>query len=50
MAPKKNKSDAHSIGSKLALVIKSGKVVLGYRSVRILDPRDQEKILVEILN
>jgi large subunit ribosomal protein L30e len=32
MAPKKSKTDAHSIGSKLALVMKSGKVVLGYRS------------------
>ncbi|AEO63619.1 L30e-like protein [Canariomyces notabilis] len=32
MAPKKSKSDAQSIGAKLALVIKSGKVVLGYRS------------------
>jgi large subunit ribosomal protein L30e len=32
MAPKKSKSEAQSIGSKLALVIKSGKVVLGYRS------------------
>ncbi|KAK5660082.1 hypothetical protein OQA88_13551 [Cercophora sp. LCS_1] len=32
MAPKKNKNDAQSIGAKLALVIKSGKVVLGYRS------------------
>ena len=50
MAPKKNKNDAHSIGSKLALVIKSGKVVLGYRSVRILDTRNQEKILAEIFH
>ncbi|KAK4188031.1 putative cytosolic 60S ribosomal protein Rpl30 [Podospora australis] len=32
MAPKKSKSDAQSIGSKLALVIKSGKVVIGYKS------------------
>ncbi|KAK0708801.1 50S ribosomal protein L30e-like protein [Apiosordaria backusii] len=32
MAPKKSKSDAQSIGAKLALVMKSGKVVLGYRS------------------
>ncbi|GAB0143725.1 60S ribosomal protein L30 [Epichloe bromicola] len=33
MAPqKKNKKDANSINSKLALVMKSGKVTLGYRS------------------
>ncbi|KAK4219738.1 50S ribosomal protein L30e-like protein [Rhypophila decipiens] len=32
MAPKKSKSDAQSIGAKLALVIKSGRVTLGYRS------------------
>ncbi|KAB5525680.1 50S ribosomal protein L30e-like protein [Coniochaeta sp. 2T2.1] len=32
MAPKKSKGDAHSINSKLALVMKSGKVVLGYKS------------------
>ncbi|KAK1836035.1 60S ribosomal protein L30 [Podospora conica] len=32
MAPKKTKNDAQSVGTKLALVIKSGKVVLGYRS------------------
>ncbi|KAH8893531.1 L30e-like protein [Thozetella sp. PMI_491] len=32
MAPKKNKSEAQSIGSKLALVVKSGKICLGYRS------------------
>ncbi|KZL82357.1 60s ribosomal protein l30, partial [Colletotrichum incanum] len=33
MAPvKKNKKDQNSINSKLALVIKSGKVILGYKS------------------
>ncbi|KAI1501482.1 50S ribosomal protein L30e-like protein [Biscogniauxia marginata] len=32
MAPKKNKKDANSINSKLALVLKSGKVTLGYKS------------------
>jgi large subunit ribosomal protein L30e len=32
MAVKKSKSEAQNIGTKLALVIKSGKVVLGYRS------------------
>ncbi|KAK1770818.1 50S ribosomal protein L30e-like protein [Phialemonium atrogriseum] len=32
MAPKKSKGDAHSLNTKLALVIKSGKVVLGYKS------------------
>ncbi|KAF7550970.1 hypothetical protein G7046_g7848 [Stylonectria norvegica] len=33
MAPvKKSKKDANSINSKLALVMKSGKVVLGYKS------------------
>ncbi|KAI9900418.1 hypothetical protein N3K66_004680 [Trichothecium roseum] len=33
MAPtKKNKKDANSINSKLALVMKSGKVTLGYKS------------------
>jgi large subunit ribosomal protein L30e len=33
MAPmKKNKKDANSITSKLALVLKSGKVTLGYKS------------------
>ncbi|KAL1845103.1 hypothetical protein VTK73DRAFT_1123 [Phialemonium thermophilum] len=32
MAPKKTKSDSHSLNAKLALVMKSGKVVLGYRS------------------
>ncbi|KAI1102110.1 hypothetical protein M426DRAFT_318333 [Hypoxylon sp. CI-4A] len=32
MAPKKNKKDANSINSRLALVMKSGKVTLGYKS------------------
>ncbi|KAI0156912.1 cytosolic large ribosomal subunit protein L30 [Xylariaceae sp. FL1272] len=32
MAPKKSKKDANSINSKLALVMKSGKVTLGYKS------------------
>ncbi|KAI0972427.1 50S ribosomal protein L30e-like protein [Xylaria arbuscula] len=32
MAGKKNRKDADSINSKLALVIKSGKVTLGYKS------------------
>lgn len=32
MAPKKAKKDANSINSKLALVMKSGKVTLGFRS------------------
>ncbi len=32
MAPKKAKKDANSINSKLALVMKSGKVTLGYKS------------------
>lgn len=33
MAPiKKNKKDANSISSRLALVMKSGKVSLGYKS------------------
>jgi large subunit ribosomal protein L30e len=32
MAQKKNKKDANSINSKLALVMKSGKVTLGYKS------------------
>ncbi|EEY14184.1 60S ribosomal protein L30 like [Verticillium longisporum] len=33
MAPiKKSKKDANSINSKLALVLKSGKVVMGYKS------------------
>ncbi|MCJ1445333.1 MAG: hypothetical protein MMC23_005838 [Stictis urceolatum] len=32
MAPKKSKKDANSINSRLALVMKSGKVVLGYKS------------------
>lgn len=32
MAVKKSKSEAQNIGTKLALVIKSGKVVLGYKS------------------
>ncbi|KAL2114532.1 hypothetical protein VUR80DRAFT_6017 [Thermomyces stellatus] len=33
MAPqKKSKKDAHSISSKLALVLKSGKVTLGYKT------------------
>ncbi|RYP56849.1 hypothetical protein DL770_010805 [Monosporascus sp. CRB-9-2] len=32
MAPKKSKKDANSINSRLALVMKSGKVTLGYKS------------------
>ncbi|KAJ4338894.1 60S ribosomal protein L30 [Didymella glomerata] len=32
MAPKKNKRTADSINSRLALVMKSGKVTLGYKS------------------
>jgi large subunit ribosomal protein L30e len=32
MAPKKSKKTADSINSRLALVMKSGKVVLGYKS------------------
>ncbi|KAI5859727.1 cytosolic large ribosomal subunit protein L30 [Durotheca rogersii] len=32
MPPKKNKKDANSINSRLALVMKSGKVTLGYKS------------------
>ncbi|OCK81998.1 cytosolic large ribosomal subunit protein L30 [Lepidopterella palustris CBS 459.81] len=32
MAPKKTKKTADSINSRLALVIKSGKVTLGYKS------------------
>ncbi|TPX06871.1 uncharacterized protein E0L32_002367 [Thyridium curvatum] len=32
MAPKKSKRDASSINSRLALVIKSGKVTMGYKS------------------
>ncbi|KAI1336331.1 cytosolic large ribosomal subunit protein L30 [Xylariaceae sp. FL0016] len=32
MAPKRNKKDANSINSRLALVMKSGKVTLGYKS------------------
>lgn len=32
MVAKKSKKDANSINSKLALVIKSGRVVLGYKS------------------
>ncbi|KAF2495237.1 cytosolic large ribosomal subunit protein L30 [Mytilinidion resinicola] len=32
MAPKKNKKTADSINSRLALVMKSGKVTLGYKS------------------
>ncbi|KAF7518662.1 hypothetical protein G7054_g13379 [Neopestalotiopsis clavispora] len=32
MAPKKNKKDANSLSSRLALVMKSGKVTLGYKS------------------
>ena len=32
MAPKKSKKDANSINSRLALVMKSGKVSLGYKS------------------
>ncbi|KFH47440.1 60S ribosomal protein-like protein [Hapsidospora chrysogenum ATCC 11550] len=32
MAIKKSKKDANSINSKLALVMKSGKVTLGYKS------------------
>ncbi|KAI0434420.1 50S ribosomal protein L30e-like protein [Xylaria sp. FL1042] len=32
MAGKKNKRDANSISSKLALVVKSGKITLGYKS------------------
>jgi hypothetical protein len=32
MAVKKSKKDANSINSKLALVMKSGKVTLGYKS------------------
>ncbi|ERT02836.1 large subunit ribosomal protein L30e [Sporothrix schenckii 1099-18] len=32
MAPKKNKKDANSINSRLALVMKSGKVTMGYKS------------------
>lgn len=33
MAPKKTKRTADSINSRLALVMKSGKVTLGYKSV-----------------
>ena len=33
MAPKKTKRSADSINSRLALVMKSGKVTLGYKSV-----------------
>lgn len=32
MAPKRSKRDAQSINAKLALVMKSGKYVLGYKS------------------
>ncbi|KAK6851098.1 ribosomal protein L30- cytosolic [Apiospora arundinis] len=32
MAVKKNKKDSNSLSSQLALVIKSGKVTLGYKS------------------
>ncbi|KAI0170767.1 50S ribosomal protein L30e-like protein [Pestalotiopsis sp. NC0098] len=32
MAIKKNKKDANSLSSRLALVMKSGKVTLGYKS------------------
>ena len=32
MAPKKSKKDANSINSRLALVMKSGKVTMGYKS------------------
>ncbi|KAH8670886.1 60S ribosomal protein-like protein L30 [Xylariales sp. PMI_506] len=32
MAPKKSKKDANSLSSRLALVMKSGKVTLGYKS------------------
>ncbi|ORY65409.1 50S ribosomal protein L30e-like protein [Pseudomassariella vexata] len=32
MAPKKNKKDANSLNSRLALVMKSGKVTIGYKS------------------
>ncbi|KAI1851009.1 hypothetical protein JX265_004541 [Neoarthrinium moseri] len=32
MAIKKNKKDANSLSSRLALVMKSGKVALGYKS------------------
>ncbi|TGJ86255.1 hypothetical protein E0Z10_g2561 [Xylaria hypoxylon] len=32
MAGKKSKKDANSISSKLALVVKSGKITLGYKS------------------
>jgi large subunit ribosomal protein L30e len=32
MAPKKSKRDANSINARLALVLKSGKVTLGYKS------------------
>ncbi len=32
MAPKRSKRDAQNINAKLALVIKSGKFVLGYKS------------------
>lgn len=32
MAPKKNKRNADTINSRLALVMKSGKVTLGYKS------------------
>lgn len=35
MAPKKSKRDASSINSRLALVIKSGKVTMGYKSTYV---------------